>query len=240
MAGLINLIGDAASGYAYIGGGQRSIGTFIPDIVIAELHHDHMTITKHPVETGAAISDHCFMENPIVEMQCGASNATGQSEGYVQAVYAEVLAEQAKRKPFDVVTGKRQYSNMLIGDIIVTTDETKEYVLDFTVKLERVSIVSTQTSSSGAAASNSNQANPASTSSPTDSGNQNLTTPKDGAPAFAQASSINYTGASSAPLGDFGSGITPTSVDTGGVVPTTPATPSIVGAPAPGEIIWGP
>lgn len=241
----INLIGDAASGYAYIGGGQRSIGTLIPDIVIAELHHDHMTITKHPVETGAAISDHCFMENPVVEMQCGASNSTGQSEGYVQAVYAQVLAEQAKRQPFNVTTGKRQYSSMLISDIIVTTDESKEYVLDFTVKLERVTIVSTQTSSGGAA-DNSSQGTPATTSSPTDSGNQNLATPtSNGAPSFAQASSIAYNGASTVAPGSFGTGIDTSAssayLNEGGVQPSPQGGNSnISGAPDPGETVWGP
>lgn len=240
----INLIGDAASGYAYIGGGQRSIGTFIPDIVVAELHHDHMSITKHPVETGAAISDHCFMENPVVEMQCGASNSTGRSEGYVQAVYAQVLALQAERKPFNVSTGKRQYQNMLISDIIVTTDETKEFVLDFTVKLERVTIVSTQTSSSGGAASNSNQGTPATTSSPTDSGNQSLQATY-GVPDFAAQSNAQLWGPSTVAPASFGDGIDTSAssayLNEGGVQPSPQGGNSnIYGAPDPGATVWGP
>lgn len=222
MGDLISLIGDAVAGFAHIGAsGTRRIGTLIPDIVVSELHHDHMTITRHPVETGAAISDHCFMEPPIVEMQCGASNSTGQSEGYVQAVYAQFLSLQAQRAPFSVTTGKRQYSDMLIVDIIVTNDETKENALDFTVKLEKINIVSTQTT--GGAASNSSQSNPAGTSSPSDSGNQNIMPTDNGAPAFAQVSSIDYQGASTVPNQSFGS-FPPSSLSSGGNEPTGGAT----------------
>jgi hypothetical protein len=227
----LSLIGDAVSGFAYIGGsGRRSIGTLIPDIVVSETHHDHLTITKHPVELGSAIGDHCYMEPAVVEMQCGASNSTAQSEGYVQSVYAQFLALQAKRKPFDVTTGKRQYSNMLISDIIVTTDETREYVLDFTVRLEKVKIVSTQTTTD-----NSKQANPAGTASPTNSGVLSLQQTY-GVPEFAAQSNAQLYGASTVAPGALGSEITPTapgSLDTGGVAPTYPQDPLIAPPSAP-------
>ena len=253
-AGLINLIGDAVSGYAYIGGGQRMIGTLIPDIVVAESHHDHMTVTKHPVETGAAVSDHCFLEPPTVEMQCGASNSTGQSEGYVQVVYAQLLGLQAQRTPMNVSTGKRQYSNMLITDIIVSTDETKEYALDFTVKLEYMNMVSTQTTgASGSAgvgpngpADNSNQGNPADTGSPTDVNNQALA-PADSAPSFGDANGSGVLGPTTIPADSaFGSTNTPadsvpgsnSSISTGGIQPIGTPTPGAT--MTPGDYTPGP
>jgi hypothetical protein len=214
----LSLIGDAAPSYAYIGGASRSFGTIIPDIVVRETHHDHLTITKHPVEIGAAISDHCYKEPPIVEMECGCSNSTAQSEGYVQSVYQEILALQAKRQPFSVSTGKRQYSNMLIGDIVVVTDEKSEHALHFTAKFQNVIIVSTQTTSG--TASNDKQANPASTGSGTNAGNQSLIE-ANGVPSFASASGIDFFGASTVPNGVLGSEITPTNVNTGGIVPST-------------------
>jgi hypothetical protein len=224
--GALSIVGDALAPYAYIGGNKRSIGTIIPDIVVSETHHDHLTITKHPVETGAAISDHCFMEPPTVEMQCGCSNSTAQSEGYVQQVYAEILALQSQRQPFNVSTGKRQYSNMLIGDIIVTTDESSEYALNFTVALENVKIVSTQTT--GASASNANQASPATTASPTNSGSQSLT-PTNGAPSSTQALDSSVLGPSTDATSSFGGNIPQSgsftggapNVSTGGITPTT-------------------
>ena len=243
MVDVLSLIGDALAPYAYIGGAQRSFGTIIPDIVVKETHHDHLTITKHPVEVGAAISDHCYMEPPSVEMECGCSNSTAQSEGYVQVVYQEILALQKQRQPFSVSTGKRQYSNMLVEDIVVVTDETSEYALNFTVKLENVIIVSTQTTSGTAA--NDKQANAANTGGPTDAGNQSLV-PAENAPTFAGSSGGGVFGPTTiAPDSAFnttdGNGLGATNVDTGGIAPSTGGGNSgIYGAPAPGEIVWGP
>ncbi|WP_368855305.1 phage baseplate protein, partial [Escherichia coli] len=42
--------------------------------------------------------------------------------------YQQILDLQSSRIPFDVVTGKRLYSNMLIRAIEVTTDRTSENV----------------------------------------------------------------------------------------------------------------
>lgn len=115
--------------YALISSPVRAIGTIIPDIVAEEHHRDQLVITDHPVERGAAISDHAFKLPVEVEMRCGFSNSSAGIEGYVQAVYQEFLFLQASRVPFDMFTGKRQYSNMLIRSLEVTTDERSEHAL---------------------------------------------------------------------------------------------------------------
>lgn len=136
----LSLIGDMGGGspYALISHGARSIGTIIPDVVVEELHHDLMMITQHPVETGATISDHAFKMPSTVQITGGFSNSTAQAVGYVQFVYQEFLALQASRVPFDVATGKRQYTNMLIADIGVTTDSKSEFALNFIAVLQEV------------------------------------------------------------------------------------------------------
>ena len=160
----LNLIGDLAAPYALIIQSNRSIGNIIPNIVTKETHQDLLTITEHPVEVGATISDHAFNNPPTVEMRCGFSDSTAASEGYVQAIYQEFLALQFSKTPFSVSTGKRFYSNMLIAAIEVMTDETSEFALDIVVDLQNVII--TDTTSSGSASQPSASSNPSNNSLP--------------------------------------------------------------------------
>ncbi|STL39876.1 bacteriophage protein [Escherichia coli] len=61
-----------------------------------------------------------------------------------QQTYQELLDLQESRIPFDVVTGKRLYSNMLIRALEVTTDKTTENVLSAVLTLREVIISRTQ------------------------------------------------------------------------------------------------
>lgn len=165
MSSALSLIGDAFAPYALISSPSRGIGTIIPDVTVEETHRDNLQITDHPVETGAAISDHAFILPSEIEIRAGFSNATAQAEGYVQSIYQEFLVLQASRQPFNVSTGKRQYSSMLIRSLTTATDETTETTLNITVGLRRINIVST--SGGGATAP---QANPQQTAPTTDGG----------------------------------------------------------------------
>ena len=59
--------------------------------------------------------------------------------------YQELLDLQSSRVPFDVVTGKRLYTNMLIRALEVTTDRTSENVLSAVLTLREVIVTSTTT-----------------------------------------------------------------------------------------------
>lgn len=127
---------------------QRSIGGFVADVTVEERHLDELTITEHPVEQGAAITDHAFKRPAVVMIRAGWSNSSLQALGdptYATRVYQQFLDLQGSRQPFDVVTGKRLYTNMLIQRLGVTTDEKTENVLMMTVECREIIIVSTQT-----------------------------------------------------------------------------------------------
>jgi hypothetical protein len=141
------LIGDALSGFALSTTGERSIGDFTPHVVVEETHTDTLMITQHPVETGAAVTDHSFLLPPTVAIHCGWSNSTAGTDGFVQAVYSALLALQQSRTPFSISTGKRSYSNMLIATFLVRTTEDSEYSLDAVVTAQFLNMVSTQTTS---------------------------------------------------------------------------------------------
>ncbi|MCF6709486.1 phage baseplate protein [Raoultella ornithinolytica] len=136
---------------------SRRIGLIVPSVVISEKHNDTLEITEHPVEVGAAISDHAYRRPSEVVMQVGFAGggslldfldttSIGLSAGLSpKETYQELLDLQSSRVPFDVVTGKRIYTNMLIRALEVTTDRTSENVLSAVLTLREVIITSTTT-----------------------------------------------------------------------------------------------
>ncbi|MBP1034033.1 hypothetical protein J8631_00500 [Serratia fonticola] len=140
---------------------RRRIGAIVPSVVISEKHSDTLEITEHPVEIGAPVSDHAFKRPAEVTMELGFASGgslidgidttqifnidTGLSLGTSPAdVYQELLSLQESRIPFDVITGKRTYKNMLIRAMEVTTDKTSENVLMCVLTLREVIISQTQ------------------------------------------------------------------------------------------------
>ncbi|EHP5951335.1 hypothetical protein KMY31_003685 [Escherichia coli] len=135
---------------------SRKIGIFVPDVVVSEKHVDALEITEHPVEFGAAINDHAYKRASEVTMECGFAGGgsvldlvnlssiglrVGESP---REIYQQLLDLQKSQVPFDVVTGKRTYSNMLIRAIEATTDRTSENVLSCVLTLREVIMSDTQ------------------------------------------------------------------------------------------------
>ncbi|MBD2782669.1 phage baseplate protein [Xenorhabdus szentirmaii] len=139
----------------------RRIGMLIPSVVISEKHQDATEITEHPVQRGAAISDHAYDKPSEVVMEIGFAGGGSLIDGFdtptkifdfdteeilgknPKEIYEQLLKLRASKEPFDVLTGKRRYRNMLIRAIEVTTDKTSENVLMVTLTLREVIIVDT-------------------------------------------------------------------------------------------------
>lgn len=178
---------------------RRALGAFTAQITIEEHHEDQLEITDHPIEQGAVISDHAYIRPAELTIKCGWSNSpsrgglidgvvgglsatvsgakslfSGNSENQVRDVYAKLLDLQASAKPFDIYTGKRKYTNMLIRSLATVTDRDTENSLMITVTCRQVIIVSTQVVSVPAPAER--QANPSATAPPTNAGTKSLMT----------------------------------------------------------------
>ncbi|MBD1228574.1 phage baseplate protein [Xenorhabdus griffiniae] len=137
----------------------RKIGLIVPSVVISEKHIDATEITEHPVQYGAAISDHAYDKPAEVTMEIGFAGGGSLIDGFdtptkifdfdteeilgknPKEVYEQLLKLRASKEPFDVITGKRRYRNMLIRAIEVKTDKTSENVLMVTLTLREVIIV---------------------------------------------------------------------------------------------------
>ncbi|MDU7099356.1 MAG: hypothetical protein E6314_13615 [Enterobacter sp.] len=130
---------------------SRRIGILIPSVVVSEKHSDALEITEHPVEkptTNSAsgfIADHAYKRPSEVLLDFIDTSSIGLSAGLSpKETYQKLLDMQLERVPFDVVTGKRVYTNMLVRAIEVTTDKTSENVLNCTLTLREVIITQTK------------------------------------------------------------------------------------------------
>jgi Dit-like tail protein len=152
----------------------RSIGGIIADATVEEVGIDELTITAHPVEQGAAITDHAYKQPARVLIRAGWSNSSLRALGnpnYAQDVYTLLLGLQASREPIDVLTGKRPYPSMLIERLQQTTDETSENALMIVVECRQIILVETQTVTVAPAA---NMRNPGSNAATTNLGTKSL------------------------------------------------------------------
>lgn len=143
----------------------RKIEMIVPSVVISEKHSDSSEITEHPVQVpggeGFTVSDHTFDRPSEVTMEIGFAGGGSLIDGFdtssmfdistglklgssPREIYQQLLDLRASKKPFDVITGKRDYKNMLIRAIEVTTDNTSENVLMVVLTLRQVIIVETK------------------------------------------------------------------------------------------------
>lgn len=123
-------------------GTKRKIGDIQVNVVTTESTNDTLTITKQPVQQGASITDHAYKEPTTLSMQIYFQDNLFTS---LSKIYQNLLDLQASRVPFDVITPKRIYHNMLMSALGNTTDKTTENVLSIQISFQEVIIVAVST-----------------------------------------------------------------------------------------------
>lgn len=126
---------------------HRGMAGLHQQVTLEESHEDSLEITNHPVEQGAAISDHAFKRARTVSIRAGMSDSSlvgGQNPA--KEFYELLLKLQESRMPFDIVTGKRLYTNMLLESLSVGTNQDTENSLVFNAQCREVILVQTQVS----------------------------------------------------------------------------------------------
>lgn len=134
-------------------GVKTNIGGYFFDAFLKVDHNSSLRITDHPVEEGANITDHAYVEPKTLTMEIGMSDAcisfiNGQfTEKYTRSVSAfDVLVNlQEQRIPLKVHTRLKTYENMLIETITVPDDYMTQYGLRATVGLRQIIVVKTET-----------------------------------------------------------------------------------------------
>lgn len=126
-------------------GPTRFFGSITALVTIEERGTDRTTLTEHPVEQGAQITDHAYQQMPELQIRFGATNSSDQAddETYVSQLYDKLQALQQTRQPFSIQTGKRLYQNMLIVSMELITDEKTETALMLVIICRGLIIVQT-------------------------------------------------------------------------------------------------
>jgi hypothetical protein len=139
-------------------GTKRTIGPITVQTPINEETTDVLTVTKQPVQSGAPITDHAYQEPTVLTMNILQQNNTsilglqeltetfsGPGAGGLAQIYQTFLSLQSSRVPFNVLTPKRVYKNMLITTLRQNTDSKTENILSLSITLQQVIIVSVGT-----------------------------------------------------------------------------------------------
>lgn len=116
-------------------------------------HQSDLKITTHPVQLGANVADHAYLEPKKLTMHIKMSDAVasivpGQfTAGYTRSVSAFLILQelQASRVPFRVHTRLRAYENMLIESLVAPDDVNSLYGLECTVTMKEILVATTQT-----------------------------------------------------------------------------------------------
>lgn len=146
----------------------KRIGDIEIPAIFEEVHVDSVRMTEHPVEIGAAITDHAYMQPREVLIRCGWSNSTLQTfvsaiksiskelfgssasasavaSDYVSSVYDKLRALMERRTPIYIFTGMCQYNNMLIVGLHVTRDASTSQALLVEIRCRQLIVVETKT-----------------------------------------------------------------------------------------------
>jgi hypothetical protein len=131
-------------------------GPILAQATVEEAHHDEMEIVDHPIENGAAITDHAFKRPAEVTLRLAWSNSpntlgpaasgatlAGTSRSQVAAIYEQLRYLQAERILCTLYTGKRGYDNMLLKSLAETTNSQTENALFIVATFRQLIIVST-------------------------------------------------------------------------------------------------
>lgn len=130
--------------------------SIIPDVTISEFHSDEVTVTTHPVDTGAQISDHAYKQPATVVCSFGWSNSSRLLNSVLDGsifrglesandVYKRLLKMQEERQQLKLSTGKRVYDNVIITKIQTTTTVDTENAAIIEVTFQEILLATTRT-----------------------------------------------------------------------------------------------
>lgn len=123
----------------------RKLGTIAIQVVVNESTTDTLTITRQPVQQGASITDHAYLEptafTHTIYFSSGSTTLGFFNAKSLDQIYKELLDLQASAIPFDIVTPKRIYHNMLMATLTQTTDKLTENCLAIHASYQQIIIV---------------------------------------------------------------------------------------------------
>lgn len=120
-----------------------SIGGLVFDAVLSTSHVSKVTATTHPVEGGANITDHAFVDPAEVTIEIGMTDCNGV--GVSEKMFTALQNLQKARRPITIQTRFKRYTNMLIMSMSAPDDFKTMNALKATLMCREILIVGTRT-----------------------------------------------------------------------------------------------
>jgi hypothetical protein len=147
---ILDLNDGSIKSYVYA---KTNIGGWFFDAYLKITHTSTLTITDQPVQTGAALTDHAYLQPQELQMEIGMSDVaksfipgqfTDSSSRSVTA-YQILRQLQALRVPIQIFTRLYEYNNMLIETISAPDDFTTQYAMKCTVTFREILVAQVTT-----------------------------------------------------------------------------------------------
>lgn len=126
-----------------------TFGNFVFDAVFSTDHSANLTVTQHPVQSGASISDHAYMEPDEVSIEIGMTDVASDvaSAGTSRSVnaYTQLRAIMEQREPVTLITRLKTYQNMIITSMSAPDDHTTMHALRASIYFCQINVVSVST-----------------------------------------------------------------------------------------------
>lgn len=119
---------------------RRRMADFVAYLTIDESGEDELEITEHPVQEGSEITDHAYKKAPTLNINISFSESDIDNIMTLDETYAAMLELQESRIPFEVVTGKRIYKDMLFKSLRQVTDKGTDNVLSIQAALKHIKV----------------------------------------------------------------------------------------------------
>lgn len=131
----------------------HSVGSFTFDATYFEQHTGSVTVTKQPVEFGASIPDHAFVEPLMLTISGGVGDTAfvpnpsfdaSSSASRSASAYQKLLLTMNNRELLTVQTGLAGYSNMLIVNLNTVQDAETANIFNFIMQLQKIALINVQ------------------------------------------------------------------------------------------------
>lgn len=117
-------------------------GQLIFDAVLSAEHKSSATVTSHPVQYGAQVTDHAINEPDEVMLSIGMSDVmtVAETDHSINA-FRRLKQIKEKREPVTLVTRMGRYENMIITSLSVPDDYTTMFGMKANIIFSHIEIV---------------------------------------------------------------------------------------------------
>lgn len=143
--------GDLVSNIKGLFWEQVNINGYVFDAYLRMQQQSTMTITENPVESGASVTDHAYVNAPVFTLEIGMTDTAqgkvfGQLGFFDRSVNAyRLLKNWQDTREILTLNGKYGfYENILVQDILTNDDYTTYYGMKATVVLKQIITTSTK------------------------------------------------------------------------------------------------